>query len=427
MCCESTNVHIPWHAWYGDEWVELSFPPSWQVQACWPADAPDVGLEGIERAFENPVSAPTIEALARGKRWVSIAVDDISRPTPAARLMPPLLRRLEKAGVDLDRVRVVLGVGMHRPMVKENIVKKIGRATADRLEIFNGYPYGNVVDLGVSARGTPVHICRFFMEADLKMGIGCIIPHMGPAFSGGAKVVIPGVAGVETILIMHEPGRLKTGMTDVDHNELRAEIEQMVREKVGLDCVINAVTNSRREIAGLFVGDMIRAHRAGVQLGQQVYATAMPTEPVDIAVCNAYPKDTEFGQNPTALNVLSSSPRPIVKTGGTIVIITASPEGRGHHGLCGSGMCYNRSRGSERERAGPRIVDGASVVYFSPNLMVANVRNDALFNRWEDLIKHLIRQHGDRTTVAVFPCGTIQLALESVAESFSTIHPSTPS
>ncbi len=405
---------IPWRAWYGDDSLSLSFPSSWRVQVFWPVDAPDIGQDGIERAFENPIEAPPIKEIARGKRWVSIAVDDISRPAPAARLMPPLIRQLERAGVNLDRVRVVLGTGTHRPMVKEDIVKKIGQAAADRLDVHNNHPYDNVVDLGTSARGTPVHICRLFAEADLKIGVGSITPHGGPGFGGGAKVVIPGVAGIETIAAIHQPGRLQTALLDVEHNEMRAEIEQMAREKVGVDYIVNVVINSRREVAGLFVGDMVSAHRAGVQLARQVYATRMPAQPVDIAICNAYPKDTDFLQNGMALNVLHSSPRPVVKAGGTVVIITASPEGRGYHGLYGPGMRYDPLRGREDGQRPPSPMRGAQVIYFSPALTVADARGAILFRRWEDVIEHLATQYGDGSTVAVFPCGSIQVARTGV-------------
>ncbi|NOZ27814.1 MAG: DUF2088 domain-containing protein [Chloroflexi bacterium] len=403
-----TTIRIPWRAWYGDEEVELRFPSSWCVRAYWPADAPDIGLAGIERSFDAPIDAPPIEDVARGKRWVSIAVDDISRPAPAARIMPSLMRRLERAGVDLDRVRVVLGTGTHRPMVKEDIIKKIGRAAADRLDVYNNHPYGNVVDLGVSDRGTPVHVCRFFAEADLKIGVGSITPHGSPGFGGGAKVVIPGVAGIDTIASIHQPGRLRGGLIEVEHNEFRAEIEHIARDRVGLDYIINVVVNSHREIAGLFVGDMVSAHRVGIRLARQVYATEMPAEPVDIAICNAYPKDTDFLQSGMALNVLRSSPRLVVKEGGMIVIVTASPEGRGYHGLFGPGMRYDLRRGSTGRRASPTLWD-AHVVFFSPRLTAADVGGDVVFRRWGDLSAHLAARYGNEATVAVFPCGSIQL------------------
>jgi nickel-dependent lactate racemase len=411
---EPSTVCIPWRCWYGDERLALTFPPSWQFQTCWPTSAPDIGQEGIDGAFDKPIGTPTVEALARGKRWIAIAVDDISRPTPASRVMPVLMQRLEQAGADLGRVRVVLAIGTHRPMVKADIVKKIGQVAADRLAVYNSHPYDNVQDFGTSARGTPVHICRFFAEADLKIGVGSIMPHGAPGFSGGAKVIIPGVAGIETITAIHQPGRLRTAFLDVGQSEFRADIEQMVGEKVGLDCVIDAVPNSQRGIAGLFVGDMIHAHRAGVQFAQQAYATEMPTEPVDIAVCNAYPKDTDAHQKAHGLHVLRSSPRSVVKEDGTIVVVSASPEGYGYHGIYGPGMRYDLARLREKRQGAPPWTGGASVVNFVPGLSAADARKDATFRRWGDVVKHLMERYGDKATVAVFPCGSMQLARESV-------------
>ena len=404
-----------WRSWYGDDELQLNFPPSWRVRDYWPDGAPDIGSEGIESAFENPVGTATIEDLARGKRRVSIAVEDLSRPTPTARLIQPLIRRLEKAGVGLDDVRVVMAVGTHIPMLKEAILKKLGQAAVDRLDVHNNYPYDNVVDLGVSDRGTPVRICRHFADSDLRIGIGTVIPHGAPGFSGGAKVVVPGVAGLETIAALHRPGRLKTAMLDVNHNEFRAEIEHIVRDRVGLHCIVNAVTNPRREIAGVFVGDMVDAHRAGVQFAQKVYATDMPAEPVDIAVCNAYPKDTEYLQKFVALNPLFSCPRPVVKKGGTIVMISASPEGRGYHALFAPGMRYDpvqRQRNGEQRY---QIMPDQSLILYSPWVSKGDAHGIVLYRKWDSLLAHLRRQHGDRATVAVFPCGSIQVARESVA------------
>jgi nickel-dependent lactate racemase len=131
---------------------------------------------------------------------------------------------------------------------------------------------------------------------------------------------MPGVAGFETIASHHQVGRLKGGLNNIEHNEWRADIEQIVRDHVGLDWILNVVPNSRREIAGLFVGDMVAAHRAGVDLARRVFATEMPAEPVDIAVCNAYPKDTELLPIWHGMQALNTSPRPVVKEHGAIVL-----------------------------------------------------------------------------------------------------------
>lgn len=402
-------IRIPWRAWYGDETLELEFPAAWHVRDYWPASARELNDEEIEWAFDHPIGAPPLEELARGKRNVSIAVDDISRPSPAARLMPPLMRRLEKAGVDLDQVRVVLGVGMHRPMVKEDIIKKIGPEAADRLDVHNNTPYENTVDLGTTPRGTPVHISRYFAEAELKIGVGGITPHGSPGFGGGAKVIVPGVAGVETIAAIHQPGRLKTALGE-EETEFRQEIEYIAREHVGLAYIVNVIPNARRQVGGLVVGDMVAAHRAGVKIGRSVFATEMPPEPVDIAICNAYPKDTDFLQNGLALNILRSAQRPVLKEGGVVVIITASPEGRGYHGIFGPGMRYDPRRLGRDPRPNAPRYEGHEIVYFSPNLTPADTRSSSLFRRWEDLIGYLQARFGSKPSVAVFPCAAMQLA-----------------
>jgi nickel-dependent lactate racemase len=403
------NMRIPWRAWYGDDWLELSFPESWSVQTLCPADAPDIGAEGIEAALDSPIGAPPLEELARGKRWVSIAVEDISRPTPVSRLMPPIMATLERAGMDLDRVRVVMAIGTHRQMTRDDIFRKIGRIAAERLDVHNNSPYGNTVDLGVSKRGTPVQVSRHFADADLRIGIGSIMPHISPGFTGGAKIVFPGVAGIESIASMHTPGRLSGRIGDVEHNELRDEIETMARDHVGLHAIINAVPNSRRGIAGLFVGDMIQAHRAGVTLARQVGATQAPAQPVDIAICNAYPKDTDFLQNATAMNVLYAAQRSVVRENGTIVCVTASPEGRGMHGLFGPGMRYDPRAGMEDARGATPMLNGVRLVYFSPYLSQADVRSRALFRSWDELLADLTSRYGEQASAAIFPCGSMQI------------------
>ena len=402
---------IPWRAWHGDGWLELTFPRGWRVQTYWPTGGPDIGQEGIDKAFDNPISTPKVEKLVRGKDRISIAVDDLSRPTPAARILPTLLRRLEAGGAKLDRVHVVLAIGTHRPMLRDDIVKKLGAAAVDQIEVRSNHPYDNLVVLGTSARGTPVHICRYFAEADVKIGVGSIVPHGVPGFAGGAKVVAPGVCGVDTIAALHQPGRHRLGLAKIEDNDFRADIEQFVGDQVGLDCIVNAVPNATREIAGLVVGNMIAAHRAGVELSKRVCATTMPPEPVDVAICNAYPKDSDFHQITHALHALRSSSEPVVKPGGTVVLVSASPEGYGYHGLYGPGMRYDLSRKRDN-RAKTRTLGDASLLLFSPGLSQVEARKTSAVRSWDQIVGQLLERHSGQATVAVFPCGPIQLAEE---------------
>jgi len=405
------TITIPWRAWYGDEDLDLAFPTSWSVQAYWPRGGEDIGQDGIRHAFDNPIGSPPIEEIARGAGSVALAVEDISRPAQLDRVMPVLMQRLERAGVDLDCVVAVMANGSHRAMLKEGMVKKLGPDAAGTFDVYNHFPYGNCTDLGMTPRGTPVRICSYIAEAEVKLGLGGITPHGSPGFGGGAKVITPGVAHIDTIASMHEPGRLGTGLGNPEV-ELRQEIEWIAREHVGLNAIINVVPNARRGVAGLFVGDLVKAHRAGVARARQVFATPMPPEPVDVAIINAYPKDTDFMQKGLAMNVLNSAQRPAVRDGGLIITISASPEGRGFHGLYSPGMRYDRRTARRGEPTYTKLVNGRAESWlFSPNVSKNDARMDALFNTWDGLMAALeSRGWGAAPTVAVFPCAAIQMA-----------------
>ena len=131
------------------------------------------------------------------------------------------------------------------------------------------------------------------MQADLKIGIGGVIPHVGAGFGGGGKIVSPGLAGIETIEKNHEPvcreEMNKTGQ--IENNENRADIKEIAK-KAGLNFTINIVVNSHRGIATLVAGDLIKAHRQAVREGRKVYSTPVPQN-VDVGLFNAYPKDTD--------------------------------------------------------------------------------------------------------------------------------------
>jgi hypothetical protein len=137
----------------------------------------------------------------------------------------------------------------------------------------------------------------------------------------------------------------------------------------------------------------------------------MPPEPVDIAICNAYPKDPDYHQIPHGLHALRSSPEPVVKPGSTIVLVSACPEGHGYHGLYGPGMRYDMARLWDTEQAA-RSLGVSAVLIFSPGLSAAEARQNSAVRRWDQIVEQLLERHGDQATVAVFPCGPLQLAEE---------------
>jgi nickel-dependent lactate racemase len=401
------RIELRWRSWHGDEPLSLEFSRQYEVAVYPPRDGPDIGEDGIRRAFAAPIGGPRIAEIARGKRSAIIVVDDIARPTPAARLVPSILAELGEGGIPDNKIKFLMALGCHRAMTCSEMVRKLGEDVVRTYRVLNHTPYENLVRLGETSRGTPVDVNGHYAEAEVRIGIGQISPHSGPGWSGGAKVVMPGVAGIETIITNHKPGRLKGGLVAIDGNERRADIEEVAR-LAGLDAIVNVVVNSRRGIAGLFIGDVVAAHREGVRRAWEVMSTPLPSEPVDIGVFNQYPKDTEFMHLGHALHVVNSAPRPIVKRGGTMVILSASSDGFGFHSLEAPGMRHGPT--------GPHpMFDPYRVVVMCPNINRAQLppslpETTRLVPDWESVVATLNEYHPRGGMVAVFPCGAIQVA-----------------
>ena len=401
------HIALRWRAWHGDESVGLEFPAHYAVAVYPPNDGPDIGVEGIQRAFANPIGSPRIAELARGKKTAIIAVDDIARPTPASRIVPSIIGELHEAGIPDGRIRFLMAVGCHRAMTRSEMARKLGEDAVRTYQVLNHHPYEYIVRLGHTSRGTPVDVNRHFAEAEARIGVGQISPHGGPGWSGGAKIVLPAVAGIESIVANHKPNGLKGGLTVIDGNEWRADMEEAAR-LAGLDAIVNVVVNSDRGIAGVFVGDVVAAHRQGVARAWDVMSTPLPSELVDIGVFNQYPKDTEFMHLGHALHVFNSAPRPILKAGGTMVLISASSDGFGVHSLEAPYMRHGPT--------GPRpIFEPFRVVVMCPNINRAELPpslpgTTRLVPDWAGVLAALGEYHPRGGTVAVFPCGAIQVA-----------------
>jgi nickel-dependent lactate racemase len=338
-----------------------------------------------------------------------VAVEDGTRPSRLAEILPDVLQVLHEAGIPRDRTRIVVGSGGHAPMDRPMLLRKLGRRVVDGYAVANHHPYEDLVDLGVSPRGIPIRINRTFHQSDLKIAVGSVLPHPYAGFGGGAKIVLPGLSGIETLEANHRPvvTGVHGGLNDVETNAARAQMEEIALA-VGLEAVLNVVTDARRRTVGAFFGHPVHAHRAAVALARRVYATPASEEPADVVVLNAYPKDGELLQVGNAFNVLRSSPCLPVREGGVVVVTAACPLGRGWHALHGPGGRLYRPPG---ERT---WLQGRPVVFHSPNLNEADARvsfwEGYPFERtWSGAVRQVRDRVGEAPTVAVFPCASLQL------------------
>ena len=386
-------------SWYGDEEMIFRFPRDWEIRV--------IGLEGERKAltdgeirnrFERPIGMLPLREMARGRSDAVVIVDDLSRPTPAHRVVPRILNELNRGGIADDAILILVGLGCHFPMTRMDLVKKLGEDVLRRVEIICHNIDDEMSDLGTSSFGTPIRINRFVTESDLKIAVGGIYPHGGPGFGGGAKIVVPGVAGLETTRHNHH---LETGGVGGDlRNPTRMDMEEIAK-KVGLEFIANAVLNDRREIVGLFVGHPVEAHREGVAFVREVCAVERWPE-ADVVVANAYPMDTEYtyvGKGAWPLW------EPGVKEDAARILVAACPEGAGYHRL------YTRGRMvKKRDR---KLWESKFILYspFDQPLEAYKVHPDAFFfHSWPALIEEVAAKvSGKEVKVAVYPCPALQM------------------
>jgi nickel-dependent lactate racemase len=397
-------VSIRWGAWYEDRDMELWFPGGWDVIECRPRDAEDIGDAGIAASFASPIGTPSLRQLAEGRRSPCIVIDDLSRPTMGHRLIPPILAELAAVGIPAEDVLILAGIANHRPMTSEDLRKKLGPVVLTSCRLSSHFSWDNCVNVGATSYGSPIDINAEFLASDLRILVGSIIPHGATGFSGGAKLLMPGIAGIDSATAFHKGTAARGGYATVA-NDARLETEEAAR-LAGVDFIVNSIPNSHMGIAGVVVGDVVDAHRAGVEIAKRVFSTPTPTG-CDVGVFSLYPKDTEFMQHVTAMAPWKTAPEPIVVEDGTVVIAATSSEGLGYHSLFGPGMRLAAKR--------PTRVRGRDLVFFAPGMAPGGLSNDTrpgtvLLPTWEDTVAWLTAKHGAKATVAVFPCATMQLS-----------------
>ena len=405
---DSQTVQLPQMAWYGDTPIDIDFPDSWDVTVCHARghSAPPLGDAGIREAFANPIGTKSIRDLARGKKEVVILFDDLARATPAYAQMPYVLEELAQAGIKDEHIRLIAAVGAHVAMNGICIRKKVGEEPMERFLIYNHNPYEFCTPLGSSSRGVPVVVNSEVMRCDLKIGIGSIVPHPIAGFGGGGKIILPGVASVETISVNHNKLGTAPGV-DVgkyEGNVARADIDEAA-QMAGLDVKVDAILNLKREVSALFVGDVVKEHREGVKLARTHYAGEFIGD-CDIVIANCYFKANEVTLAPRlAYPFLKSS-------GGDMVFIAITPEGQIPHYL---GRTWGGNIGGRTwfERATlPPHTSRLTIMSPYPDRVGADWTGPYdKVNRartWQEVRTMLEKTYGKKAKVAIIPDATSQ-------------------
>lgn len=310
---------------YGEKVLEYALPQGWNLLGnLRTRSLPPIGREEMMEAIKNPNGTPPLEELARGKKNAVLITCDITRPARWEVALPLVLDTLNRAGIDDDRILLIMGGGSHLPPkdFREACIKKYGEVVADRVKIQYHNSDQDLVSLGKTKRGHSIEINKWVVEADLKIAFGGIIPHGMAGYSGGAKNILPGVSSRETIIQNHvmiiEPG---AGMGLVEGNPIREEMEE-VAEQLGLDFIFDLVLNAEGKPIGAAAGDVRKAHRQGVALAKQVFQTEIP-EPAQVVFTSGHPHDIHLYQSFKGPGSVLTA----CQDGGTIIHLTPAYEG----------------------------------------------------------------------------------------------------
>jgi nickel-dependent lactate racemase len=413
-------VKVPSLLWYGDTELVLEFPDEWIVET-YPMDGSDrrvLSEDEIKLVLSKSLNSKTISKLAENSQECAIVVDDMTRPTRAHRIVPHILTELKKGGISSEHIRFIIALGAHGACDRVDFVKKLGNDIVDEYYVYNHNPFHNLTYLGETSRGTPVNINSEFMDCDLRIGIGCIVPHPHTGFGGGSKIILPGIAGIDTI--SHNHGKVGgfTGPKAVPHptvgwgkytgNVERLDMEETAK-MAGLQIKLDAILNSKAQTTALFVGDPVAEFAEGVKLASKVYSTQIPTD-VDVVVANTY-----FKANEANLAIWFSLQA--VKDGGTMVLIANAPDGQvthyayGKFGIMKGGTLYSGQRHLPKVN---KFIIYSPYKIRDPFLPILDPIEQVWMRNWDEVIEEIKTLHGNKPRIAVFPNAEVQIPPDKI-------------
>lgn len=294
----------------------------------------------VRAAMAAPIGAPTLDLLIASKGRpasqlkVAVVTSDATRPNVERWMLPPLIEALQRAGVSLEQITVVIGTGSHRPATPSEIEAMLGPQLNGRLRVVNhSVKESPLVDLGVSSHGFPIKANRLVAEADVKIVLGTVLPHPIAGYSGGGKGTTIGVGAAETIARTHVPEVLEHPRVALASTEGNPFFETLLEgaRRLGVDWIINAVVDAQERLVDVAAGDVAAAHRALIARTAEPAFVVPFDEPAEVVVVSAgHPKDDNlYHVAAEAINVVAGEAAlsPCVKPGGSIVVVSPMSEG----------------------------------------------------------------------------------------------------
>lgn len=316
---------------YGKAGLEIELPD--QAFIVEPKNLPALvdEREAIRKALRNPIGAPPLKEMVKATDKVAIVISDITRPTPNHILVPLLIDELKH--VPLENFVVINGTGTHRDQTKEEFVQMLGEWVVNHIRIINNncHDKDTLSNVGHSRFGCDVYLNKEYVNADFRIVTGFIEPHFFAGFSGGPKGIMPGIAGIETIMTFHN-ARMIGDPLSTWGNMTNNPVQDMTREVNGLckpHFMLNVTLNKEKEITSVFAGELYETHDKGCSFVKE-HAMIRCENRFDVVITSnsGYPLDQNLYQ---AVKGMSAAQK-IVKKGGAIIVASECSDGLPSHG-----------------------------------------------------------------------------------------------
>ena len=416
---------------YGDDGIELEIPEHATVLAP-TATSAVYGAEALRAAIRAPLGSPPLRDLVASGQRVAISVCDGTRPQPRREMLAALLEELPHVGP--EQIAIFIATGTHRGNTAAELDAMLGADLLARHPVINhdARDPATLAEVGTTSTGVRVLLNRAFLEADVRITTGVVEPHFFAGFSGGPKMVAPGLAGIDTVLTLHDARRIghpqaTWGVTE--GNPIHDDVREIAR-MVGVHFALDVTLNEDKRIAAAFAGDLFVEHRAACEYARRDAMAGVP-RPFDVVLTtnSGFPLDQNLYQ---AVKGMSAAAR-VVKPGGTIICAAECRDGIPAHGSFAQVLAARDSPAellAMIEAPDYRVPDQwqaqilAMILTKSPVLMLAGGLEDrhlraAHLTPVADLHSALdaaLRAHGPHATVCVLPQGPRTIPYLAAAE-----------
>jgi len=327
----TTNIKVP----YGKkDFLDLKVPEKNLIGVYSAKEGEPIKEEkkAIEKALSNPIGTLPLTELAKNKKDAMIAINDASRPNIQIKVLPILVDYLLKAGMKREDIKVMIGVGSHRPAYEKEIDEMLGELNG-KIEIVEHNAFtSEMKNFGKTSLGYVCEVNRLFAESDLKIVLGTVLPHPFAGFSGGGKMVSVGVSSAAAISSTHTPDMLDHPDTSwgwIRNNPFYLNaIEQA--EMVGVDFAINAVMDEDGSLFHISAGKVKEAQMSCIEKAKELFEVHIPEKADIVVVSSGYPKDANLyhvGAMAICAIAGSSVKFPPIKENGSIIVASPMEDG----------------------------------------------------------------------------------------------------